>query len=126
MYPSLRLGYMVLPEPLVAQCVQIKEACGLITSSLPQFALANFINQGCLERHINKRKRLYNEKRKAIISILQGEFDNTVQISGDWTGLYLVAEFKNIIFTDQLIIRLLENKVRVYRVEDHSIRKGKP
>ncbi|MFA5015862.1 MAG: PLP-dependent aminotransferase family protein [Actinomycetota bacterium] len=125
LYPSLRLGYMVIPESLVRNCCEIKESYGLFTSSICQIALSNFIKEGFFERHINKMKRLYKSKRKILIDRLKYEFGSLVKISGDSTGLYIVAEFKNVTFTDQIINELLNNKVRVYRVEDHSIIKGK-
>ncbi len=124
-YPSLRLGYMVLPEQLVKPCVRVKQECGLITSSLPQVALSDFILQGHFDRHVNKMKRLYKEKRKWIINILHEEFNDNVTISGDSTGLYIVAGFKDIVFTDKLVNTLLDQGVRVYRVEDHAIVKNR-
>ncbi|GAG95469.1 unnamed protein product, partial [marine sediment metagenome] len=125
LYPSLRLGYMVLPESLVKDCCKIKESCGLFTPSIYQLALSNFIKEGYFERHINKMKKLYKGKRKILIDKLKDEFKSSIKISGDSIGLYIVVEFKNVIFTDQILKKLLDNKVRVYRVEDHSIIKGK-
>ena len=125
LYPSLRLGYMVLPEILIKDCCKIKESYGLFTPSIYQLALSNFIKEGYFERHINKMKRLYKGKRKILIDKLKNEFKSSINISGDSIGLYIVTEFKNVIFTDKVIKKMLDNKVRVYRVEDHSIIKGK-
>lgn len=125
LYPSLRLAYMVLPEVLVEDCCRIKESYGLSTSSVCQLALSNYIKEGYLQRHVSKMKKLYNQKRKTLVGRLEEEFKSQVKISGDSTGLFIVAEFYNIIFTDDIIKKLLDNKVRVYRVEDHSIVKGK-
>jgi len=124
LYPSLRLGYMVLPESLVKDCCKIKESYGLFTPSIYQFALSNFIKEGYFERHVNKMKKLYKLKRKILISKLEEEFKSQIKISGDSAGLYFVSEFNNTFFTDSIMKKFIDNRVRVYRVEDHSIIKG--
>lgn len=116
---------MVLPESLVEDCCRIKESYSFFTSSIHQLALSNFIKEGLFERHINKMKKLYKGKRKILIDILKDEFKSSIKIGGESTGLYIVVKFNDIIFTDRVMKKLLDNKVVVYKVEDHSIVKGK-
>ena len=55
--PSMRIAYMVLPEPLLAE---YKEKLGFYSCTVPvyeQFVLAEYINSGELERYINRRRR---------------------------------------------------------------------
>lgn len=125
MYPSIRLAYMVLPENMAEECCKIKTSLGLFTPAVYQPALSNFIKEGYFQRHVNRMKKLYNLKRKALISILEQEFRLQIKISGDSTGLYIVAEFHDTTFTDDIIKKFIACGVRVYRVEDHSIIKGR-
>ncbi|GAG65225.1 unnamed protein product [marine sediment metagenome] len=74
----------------------------MFTPSIYQLALSNFIKEGYFERHINKMKKLYKGKRKILIDKLKDEFKSSIKISGDSIGLYIVVEFKNVIFTDQI------------------------
>lgn len=56
--PSLRIGYMVLPETLL---MVFNEYLGFYSCSVPlfeQLVLADFINEGDFERHINRVRRL--------------------------------------------------------------------
>ncbi len=60
--PSFRVGYMVLPEPLVAE---FEERLGFYSCTVPtyiQLVLAELISGGSFERHINRVRRA---KRKA-------------------------------------------------------------
>lgn len=123
--PSLRLGYMILPESLIEPCRTYMNLNSIMTSALKQVALAAFIDEGYLERHINKMKKRYQEKRKTLIYFLQEAFTDQVTISGDSTGLYVVAEFKNMTFSDDVIETLHHQGVRIYPVEDHAIIKGR-
>ena len=55
--PSMRMGYMVLPEALMAR---YREQLGFYSCSVPlfdQYVLARFISQGYFERHLNRLRR---------------------------------------------------------------------
>lgn len=61
--PSMRIGYMVLPEQLV---IPFEEKLGFYSCTVPtfeQFVLAELLNNGDFERHINRVRR---EKRKKL------------------------------------------------------------
>lgn len=59
--PSMRVGYLVLPEKLLAQ---FEEKLGFYSCTVPvfeQYVIAELINSGDFERHINRVRR---ERRK--------------------------------------------------------------
>lgn len=61
--PSVRVGFLVLPEPLLDL---YRERLGFYSCTVPvfdQLVLAEFIAQGHLERYINRRKRKLQKKR---------------------------------------------------------------
>jgi GntR family transcriptional regulator/MocR family aminotransferase len=122
--PGLRVGYLVLPSSIIEQCRKLKRLADLHTSSLDQLILAHFIDQGYLEKHVSKMKKLYRKRRKHLINRLYSIFSDQVNILGDSTGLHLIAEFKNIFFSDQLLKKIQKYGVKVYPVENHTIRKG--
>ena len=123
--PSLRIGYVVLPPSLIERCKNLKWFHDLHTPSLNQMLLARFIEEGLLERHIRKMRKVYMKRREILRQGLTDEFGKTVKILGDSTGLHLIAEFREMEFTEELINRLRQNKVKVYPVEHHAIQKGR-
>ena len=61
--PSMRIGYMVLPEQLVDSFIK---KMGFYSCTVPifeQYVLAEFINNGDFERHINRTRR---KRRQAL------------------------------------------------------------
>jgi GntR family transcriptional regulator/MocR family aminotransferase len=124
LYPALRLGYIILPESLLAACRDILSVSGTGISVIKQIALEAFIQEGYLEHHITKMKKLYRKKREAVIAALQAAFNNRIIVSGDATGLYVVVEFHEIDFSEDVFEALQEYGVRVYPVEAHAIIKG--
>lgn len=123
--PALRLGYLVLPSALTLHCRYLKRFSDLHTSSLEQLTLALMIDEGHLERHIAKMKKLYRKRRNALIASLQNHFSGEVKILGDSTGLHLVAEFVNVEFSDETLRCVEQHQVQIYPVEIHAIEKGK-
>ncbi|SDZ18933.1 GntR family transcriptional regulator / MocR family aminotransferase [Evansella caseinilytica] len=122
--PALRMGYLILPPRLIEQCRKLKWFSDLHTPSLEQIILKRFIEEGYLERHILKMKKLYKKRRDHLISMLTGYFSGKVRISGHTTGLHLIAEFPDMVFTEQLLTKIVHAGVRVYPVEHHAVQKG--
>ena len=60
--PSMRLGYMILPAALVAQLREKIEFYSCTVSVFEQFVLAEFIESGEFERHINRIRRKLRKK----------------------------------------------------------------
>ena len=123
--PSLRLGYIILPDALIPKYLKLKMYTDVHTESMSQLVLAKFIDDGKLERHIWKMKKEYTKKRQAVIDELYNNFFDECKIEGQAAGLHLVAKFKNALFTEELIKKILQQKVKVYPVEKYAINKGK-
>jgi GntR family transcriptional regulator/MocR family aminotransferase len=123
MYPGIRIGYMIVPEKIAGKCGEIKASLGLVKSSVEQIALSSFIKRGYFERHLNRMKKHYQRKREVLINELKRAFDGGVCITGDSTGLYVVAEFEKKTFTPKTIHGIESRGIMVYPVGDHCINK---
>lgn len=55
--PSMRIGYMILPEPLLPIYNEKLEHFSCSVPVLDQYVLAEFINSGSFERHLNRLRR---------------------------------------------------------------------
>jgi len=66
--PSLRIGYMVLPKPLVEPFEKKLGFYSCTVSTFMQYVLTELLNNGDFERHINRVRR---KKRKELSKILQ-------------------------------------------------------
>ena len=63
--PSMRMGYMILPEELLS--IYDKQL-GMFSCSVPvldQYVLAEFISNGCFERHINRERRKLKKRAQS-------------------------------------------------------------
>jgi GntR family transcriptional regulator / MocR family aminotransferase len=95
MFPSLRFGYVIAPVSLVARLRRAKWLADRHTSVPEQAALADFIAEGHLERHIRRMRRAYGERRNALVESLDRYFGERVEIHGDAAGMHVLARFKD-------------------------------
>ncbi len=91
LFPSLRLGYLVLPSDLVDRFAALRRAMDLFPSYLYQAVLADFINEGYFARHIRKMRQLYSERRNALVEAIRSEFGSRLEIAGGEAGLHLIV-----------------------------------
>jgi GntR family transcriptional regulator / MocR family aminotransferase len=123
--PALRMGYLVLPPALVERYQEAKWYTDLHTPSLDQLALGLFVEEGHLEKTINRVKKVYKKRRQALCDALYAHFPEQVSTLGSSTGLHIVAAFRGTSFTPELLTSLQTAGVRVYPVEAHAIVKGR-
>lgn len=88
--PALRMGYMVLPDHLVERFQTVCGGYNCPVSRLDQAIVADFINEGYFEKHLNRMRKKYKEKHDAVIHILQ-KYNDKVTVTGDYAGLYVIA-----------------------------------
>src|SRR5437773_9967155 len=65
MFPSLRLGYIVIPPDLVERFAAMRQSMDLCPSHIPHAATLEFIRDGHFARHIRRTRPIYAECRDA-------------------------------------------------------------
>jgi GntR family transcriptional regulator / MocR family aminotransferase len=95
MFPGLRIGYIVVPPGLVEPFARAKWHADRHTTLLEQAALADFLHDGHLERHVRRMRRLYKRRRDVLIEALDRHFADGVEVLGDEAGMHLVVRFKS-------------------------------
>jgi GntR family transcriptional regulator/MocR family aminotransferase len=69
LFPDLRLGYVVSPEWLQGSLLAAKQISGH-PGFLAQQTTAAFFAEGHLARHVRRMRRLYDERRRALLDIV--------------------------------------------------------
>ncbi len=93
MFNSLRLGYLVVPEKIVDKCLAIKDALTGDSPAHIQAALADFIVEGDLLRHIRKMRRIYKEKYQRMSEAIERYFQRDVEIISQPAGLHITLKW---------------------------------
>ena len=92
--PSLRLGYIVAPEPLVDSLVKIRSAMDQHSSPIDQATLARFITEGFFLSHIKRMRQIYAERRNFFIKQFSELLADHFTLQVPEAGLNIVAWLK--------------------------------
>jgi GntR family transcriptional regulator / MocR family aminotransferase len=99
LFPSLRLGYIVIPADLLDRFVAVRFAMDIFPPYLGQEILTEFMREGHFARHIRRMRLLYSERRTALVKSLRQEFGTALEVHGAEAGMHLVmtlpAEFSD-------------------------------
>lgn len=68
--PSLRISYMLLPPSLHHLYLKSQDFYSCTVSSFEQMALAQFLEKGHFERHLNRLQTYYRKKRDSLYAAL--------------------------------------------------------
>lgn len=90
LFPSLRLGYVVIPPDLVGRFRTVRHSMDLCTPNLYQSVLTDFIREGHFARHIRRMRLIYCDRGNALADAIQGNFDSRVEMLGAEAGMHLV------------------------------------
>lgn len=92
MFPSLRLGYIVVPKDLVSDFLNIRNANDTYaTSVLSQMAMTDFMREGHFSRHIKRTRAVYMERRRALAAAIAAQAPGLLEVVGDDAGMFVLA-----------------------------------
>ena len=91
LYPSLRLGYIVAPEPLVDSLAKIRSAMDQHSPAIDQATLARFISEGFFLSHIKRMRKIYSERRDFFIKQFNELLGDRFTLQVPEAGLNVVA-----------------------------------
>jgi GntR family transcriptional regulator/MocR family aminotransferase len=103
LFPSLRIGYLVVPNNLVDLFARARWLADRHNPLLEQKVLTDFINEGHLERHIRRMRHLYDRRRQVLVQALKSYLGDKVKILGENAGIHLTIQI-NTSLSDKEII----------------------
>ncbi|GIQ69052.1 PLP-dependent aminotransferase family protein [Xylanibacillus composti] len=122
--PGMRIGFLVVPPALLGRFAELKENLNLRAQAVPQAALAQFMKDGRLDRHIHKMKGIYRARRNVLVNALKQKFGDWFRIRGDEAGMHVLLEVTGEPWIDSWQHSAAFG-VRVHEVEDYCLLKGK-
>ncbi len=121
---TIRISYMVLPKSLVNL---YREKLGFYSCTVPnfeQYTLYSFIQQGHLEKHINRMRNYYRIQRDTILSCIkkQKNYNRTV-IKEENSGLHFLLQVNTELSDSRLVEKARENGILISCLSQYSYQK---
>jgi GntR family transcriptional regulator/MocR family aminotransferase len=91
--PALRLGWLVVPAPLIDEAAEMKRWLDSSSPRVDQLALARMIESGDWDRHIRRARAVYRARRDRVTEALARHLPE-LEVSGVTAGLHVVVRFE--------------------------------
>jgi GntR family transcriptional regulator/MocR family aminotransferase len=89
--PSVRLGFAVVPGPLAEPIVALRQLIDWHPPIAMQTALAGFIEDGLLDKHIRRSRRVYGDRHHILTAALSGPLAGQLTARTSNAGLHVAA-----------------------------------
>jgi 2-aminoadipate transaminase len=109
--PGLRLGWVVAPEEVIAKLAQLKQGTDLHTSTLTQMVAYETALGGFIDQHVRFIRRVYRERRDAMLAAMDRSFPAGVRWTRPQGGLFLWVTLPQGLDSARLLEDALERKV---------------
>ena len=118
--PSIRISYMILPQELMDR---FQKELGFYSCTVPsfeQYTLARFLERGHFEKHINRMRKIYKNRRNTLVSMLRSSFlaDKLTILEKD-AGLHFLLKVDSRYSDRELVEQLDRSGIRVRTLSDY-------
>ena len=108
--PGLRLGFLVATGDRALMLKHYKETWDISTNSLSQAIVAAFIESGAYRRHLHRVRRIYKERRDAMLAALEAELFGIAEFTKPKGGMHIWV--------------MLQQAVNLTRIEERAGAQG--
>ncbi len=126
LFPSLRLGYLVVPEWAVDAFAHARASTGRHAPTLDQAVLAEFIAEGHFARHIRNMRVLYHERQHAFLASASSILDGLLDVRPSCAGMHLVGWLAPFLDDRQVSTRAAEAGIDVRPIRAHALDRDLP
>jgi GntR family transcriptional regulator/MocR family aminotransferase len=95
LYPSLRLGYLLVPAPLADAVAKLRTAMDQHSPTIDQATLARFIAEGYYLSHVRRMRKIYSERREIFIEHFNKLLGDRFTLEMADAGLHALAWFRS-------------------------------
>ncbi|HLG93399.1 MAG TPA: PLP-dependent aminotransferase family protein [candidate division Zixibacteria bacterium] len=109
--PGLRIGWICAPPEINKFFEKVKQAVDLHTNTFCQYVIAEFAQDGALDRHIEKVKKEYARRRDGMLGALEENFPSHVSWTRPEGGLFIWATLPEGVSALKLLPEAVKEKV---------------
>lgn len=119
---TIRISYMVLPLPLLEHFKSSLGFYSCTVSNFEQYTLAHFIEEGYLDKHINRMRNHYRDIRNELISrLINSPIKDKLHIYEEDSGLHFLLKYDTSDSDEELKKRAYNKGLRISFLSDYII-----
>jgi 2-aminoadipate transaminase len=109
--PGIRLGWLCAPPPVMEKTVLGKQAADLCTSTLTQYFVREYFEEGRWRDYVSEVTAIYRERRDAMLEALERHLPRQATWTHPEGGLFVWATLPEYIDTGDLLAKALRENV---------------
>lgn len=111
---TVRISYMVLPKHLINEFYAKLSFYSCTVSNFEQYTLAHFIERGYFEKHLNRLRNYYHNKRDYLLSYIQNSpLASRVSISEEDAGLHFLMKINTSLSDETFCRKAEQNGIKI-------------
>jgi GntR family transcriptional regulator/MocR family aminotransferase len=124
LFPSLRLGYLIVPESLVPALAALKFLMDRHAPTFEQEVLTEFMAGGYFERHVRRARARNAARRAAMLDAFRETLGDRIEIVGENAGIHMVVWLRDVTAAhlDDLITCAADRGVGIYSVAPYYLK----
>ena len=125
---TVRISYMVLPQTLAEKFYRELSFYSCTVSNFEQYTLAEFIENGSFEKHINRLRNYYQQKRDRILeAFLQGALKTKIKILEEDAGVHFLMKVDTNLSEEEFLDKMKSKGIKLAALSSyyHSSEKKK-
>ncbi|MNF91909.1 HTH-type transcriptional regulatory protein GabR [compost metagenome] len=126
LFPSLRLGYVVLPQALIEPFCTLRAVMDRSPPTLLQAVTADFMVEGHFLGHIRRMRTLYQARQQALVEHLQQRLGSFLRITPVEAGMHLIAWLPAETDDDAIAKELARHNIHTYALSDYCLQHRLP
>jgi GntR family transcriptional regulator/MocR family aminotransferase len=127
MFPGLRIGFVVAPPALAPQLAGMRAQSSAAGRAAEQLALAEFLRSGEFALHLRRMRRLYRQRRDALVAALGRHLGAIAEVHGASAGMHLSLRLRDPRLSDAALARRArEEGIVVNALSAHAVGEGTP
>jgi len=119
LHPSIRLGYMIVPEYLIDTVTSLYEQSSRFVAPSQQQVLSDFIEKDFLNKHLRRVLEVSKERKEIFCNSFDELFENKVSLKLNNPGMHLIGFLDNSIEDKKLAKFFKKRNIIVHALSDY-------
>jgi GntR family transcriptional regulator / MocR family aminotransferase len=116
--PALRIGWLVVPPALLDAVAEEKILADRGTGRIEQYAFADFLTRGELDRHLRRMRVRYRARRDALIAAIAEELPEAT-VRGIAAGLHALVELPATDDEQAIVTEMRDRRIHIETMRDY-------
>ncbi|WP_394835509.1 PLP-dependent aminotransferase family protein [Pendulispora rubella] len=124
--PSLRTGFVIAPHEIASALSSARQLLDCHSPAILQRTLARFLDDGSMDRHLRRTRKLYRVRHQFIVDWFAGPGRTLGKLIAIDAGLHLTAELHDTWDEHALCARALDAGLRISGLAKFSVQSIRP